>query len=168
MNIQLLETDKQVIMKNIIDRFHIDPINAQSIVDNMEKALLGKNEDFFYHLKYHIHFQNSSSYSMKVLNCAIEIFSYLQTREAYASELKELKAFFSLFFKTVFTQQCYYAKKIEKRGDSVQKALRHMSNQLNKILDTNQLLIANISHDMRTSLNAVTGYLSLIEEKNIL
>jgi len=165
---QLHKTDKQKIIKDVTDRFDMEPAKAQSLVDNMEKAFLGENKDFFYELKYAIHFRNDTAFSMKVLKCAVENFSFLITKEEYASAKKELEAFFYLFFETIFIQRCRYAKKIEKRGDTVHKVLQHISGQLNQTLDTQQLMIANISHEMRTSLNAISGYLSLIKEKNIL
>ncbi len=165
---QLHKTDKEILIKNLVNQFNIKHTKAQSIVDNMEKALLGENKAFFYHLKYAIHFHNSTAYSMKVFNCAVDIFSFLICKEEYASVKKEIKAFYYLFFETVFIQRCRYAKKIEKRGDTVHKVLQHISGQLNQTLDTQQLMIANISHEMRTSLNAIYGYISLIEEKNIL
>ena len=165
---QLHETDKKMIMKRIVSRFDIEPLKAQKIVDNMVKALLGENRDFFYNLKYTIHFKNSASYSMKIIHCAVDTFAFLLTKKEYASAKKELEEFYYLFFETVFIQRCRYAKKIEKRRDTVQKVLQHISGKLNKSLDMQQLMIANISHEMRTSLNAISGYISLIDKKNIL
>jgi len=165
---QLLKTDKEILSKNIVSRFDIEHEKAQSIVDSMEKALRGENKDFFYNLKYTIHFYNSTAFSMKVLHCAVETFTFLLCKEAYASAEKEIQAFYYLFFETLFIQRCRYARKIEKRSDTVQRILHHMSEQLNFTLDTQQLMIANISHEMHTSLNAICGYLSLVEEKNIL
>ena len=162
---QLHKTDKEILIKNLVSRFNTKRAKAQSIVDTMEKALSEGNKDFFYNLKYAIHFHNSTAFSMNVLDCAVDTFSFLICKEEYASVRKELKAFYYLFFETVFIQRCRYAKKIEKRGDTVQKVLQHMSEQLNQTLDTQQLMIANISHEMRTSLNAIYGYISLIEEK---
>ncbi len=43
-----------------------------------------------------------------------------------------------------------------------------MTERLNKMLDTQKLMIANISHEMRTSLNAITGYITLINDKDVL
>ncbi|TET89801.1 MAG: hybrid sensor histidine kinase/response regulator [Sulfurovum sp.] len=165
---QLHKMDKQKIIKDVTGLFDMEPAKAQHLVDNMEKALLGENKDFFYTLKYAIHFRNDTAFSRNVLKCAVENFSFLITKEEYASVKKELETFFYLFFETIFIQRCRYAKKIEKRGDTVQKVLQHMSNQLNKTLDTQQLMIANISHEMRTSLNAISGYLSIVKDKNIL
>ena len=165
---QLHKRDKQKIIKDVTGLFDMEPAKAQHLVDNMEKALLGENKDFFYTLKYLIHFRNDTHFLTNVLKYALHTFSFLITKEEYASAKKELEAFFYLFFETVFIQRCRYANKIEKRGDTVQKVLQHISNQLNKTLDTQQLMIANISHEMRTSLNAISGYISIVEDKNIL
>ncbi len=55
-----------------------------------------------------------------------------------------------------------------KSEDTVQKILEDKSIRLDELLKSQQLMLTNISHEIRTSLNAVAGYLSLIDEKNIL
>ena len=165
---QLNKADKKLIIKGMIHRFDMELAKAKILVDNMQKALLGENKDFFYQLKYDIHFQNDPKYSMKVIKCAIDSLYYLVNKEEYASQKEELKAFYYLFFETIFVQRCSYAQKSEKRADTVRRVLQHMGKQSQKTLDTQQLMIANTSHEMRTSLNAIQGYLSLIDEKNTL
>ena len=56
----------------------------------------------------------------------------------------------------------------EKSEDQVQKMLQDKSRQLDELLKAQQLMITNISHEIRTSLNAIAGYISLIDKKNIL
>jgi CheY-like chemotaxis protein/anti-sigma regulatory factor (Ser/Thr protein kinase) len=56
----------------------------------------------------------------------------------------------------------------EKEGDTLQKTLQDKSRQLDELLRTQHLMITNISHEIRTSLNAISGYLSLIDKKDAL
>ncbi len=56
----------------------------------------------------------------------------------------------------------------ETKEDIVQKDLQDKSRQLDEILKSQQLMIINISHEIRTSLNAISGYLSLINKENTL
>ena len=56
----------------------------------------------------------------------------------------------------------------EKSEDTVQKVLQNKSRRLDELLKSQQLMITNISHEIRTSLNAISGYLSLIDKKDIL
>jgi len=56
----------------------------------------------------------------------------------------------------------------ETSEDTVQKNLQDKSRQLDELLNSQQLMITNISHEIRTSLNAISGYLSLIDKKDVL
>jgi len=165
---KLHKKDKQQIIENVVSRFDMEIAKAKTMVDYLEKALLGETNELFYTVKYTMHFQNSPEYSMQVLKCALETFSFLLSREEYASKKEELKEFFYLFFDAIFIQRCRYAKVIEERENAVHTVLERVSERLNQTLDTQQLMISGISHDMRTSLNAIIGYISFIKEKNIL
>ena len=165
---KLHKKDKQQIIENVVSRFDMEIAKAKILVYYLEKALLGETNEFFYTVKYTMHFQNSPEYSMQVLKCALETFSFLLSKEEYASKKKELKEFFYLFFEMIFIQRCRYAKVIEERENAVHTVLERVSERLNQTLDTQQLMISGISHDMRTSLNAIIGYISFIKEKNIL
>ena len=58
--------------------------------------------------------------------------------------------------------------KYEKNEYAAVKTLQNKSSKLDVQLKSQQLMITNISHEIRTSLNAISGYLSLIDKKDIL
>jgi len=57
---------------------------------------------------------------------------------------------------------------MKNREDTVLKTLQNKSRQLDELLKSQHLMITNISHEMRTSLNAISGYLFLIDKKDVL
>lgn len=56
----------------------------------------------------------------------------------------------------------------EKREGEVQKIMQNKNSQLDELLKSQQLMITNISHEIRTSLNAISGYIALIDQKDVL
>lgn len=168
MRTKLCIEDKKTIMKNMILTFDISTIKAEQICSEIEKSLFKGDKDFFYSLKYNIHFQDDPLFTEKVLAFAIDSFSYLLNKETYTIEKNKIIDFFYLYLKTILIEPSHYAKKVERRRDNIQNILQHVSTQLNESLDMQQLMIANISHEMRTSLNAISGYITLIDEKNTL
>jgi len=168
MRTKLCIEDKQIIIKRIRRTFKIDDIEAEQFYNEMEESLFNKNKNFFYSVKYNMHFQKDTYFSEKVLQFAITTFSFLLKKEIYHSEEKKIKNFFQEYLKIILVEPSTYAKEIERRRDNVQNILQHVSEQLNQSLDVQQLMIANISHEMRTSLNTISGYIALIDEKNTL
>lgn len=165
---KLYSSDKKIILEKILDIFDINAEKAQVLVDDLEKILRGEDENFIYKLKYLIYFRNDIQFTTNILTCAVDIFSLLITNPKYNDNKKELKAFYLKLLDILFIERCRYSKKIEKRRNTVQKVLQHMSGQLNQSLEMQQLMLANISHEMRTSLNAISGYIALVDKKDIL
>jgi len=168
MRTKLCIEDKKIILKRIRRTFKTDDIEAEQFYNEMEESLFNKNKNFFYSVKYNMHFQKDTLFLEKVLQFAIATFSFLLKKEIYHSEEKKIKNFFQEYLKIILVEPSTYAKEIERRKDNVQNILQHVSEQLNQSLDLQQLMIANISHEMRTSLNAISGYITLIDEKNTL
>ena len=165
---KLSNSEKENIIHNMAHRFDMEIQKATNVVDTLDEALSFKNKDLFYQLRYMIHFHNDANFTHNVQKCALDTFLYLSSSRTEESEREDIKTFFYLFFESVFIQGCRYAKKVEKRRDTVQRILQHMSIKSNQILDTQQLMIANISHEMRTSLNAISGYISLMDKKGVM
>ena len=168
MRTKLCIEDKKIILKRIRRTFKTDDIEAEQFYNEMEESLFNKDKNFFYSVKYNMHFQKDTLFLEKVLQFAIATFSFLLKKEIYHSEEKKIKDFFREYLKIILVEPSTYAKEIERRRDNVQNILQHVSEQLNQSLDLQQLMIANISHEMRTSLNAISGYITLIDEKNTL
>jgi len=165
---ELLHHDRETIVRRLCKRFDLEQSAAEGVVAKLQQAIFEGDESIFFDLKYLVHFRNDPDFSEAIVHCATETFSLLSAQEAYRPYHRQLIDFYFRFYKTIFIDRCRYAKKIEKRSDTVQRILKHMSEEMNQILDTQQLMIANISHEMRTALNAIVGYLSMIEDKHTL
>ncbi len=165
---EFFPADKAMMCSRIARRFHVDQKTAEKAVAAIEQAMFQRNERLFFDLKYTVHFRNDPYFSEQLIKCATATFTFLLASEAYTSIHERITEFYFRFYKTIFIDRCRYAKKIEKRGDTVQRILKHMSDEMNRILDTQQLMIANISHEMRTALNAIVGYLSMIDDHHAL
>jgi len=155
--------DKIYIKDILISSFKLQEKNANKIINQLYEAFSCKCNIFFYNLKYSLHFKYNSKYSNKILEVCINIFIYFISNPKYRYERNELENFFYNFLEIVFIDSIKYNKRIEHQRDTVQQVLQHTSKKLNNILKTQELMIANISHDMRTSLNAISGHLSLID-----
>ena len=162
------EQDKNILIDNIVSTFNLKENQAIYIINILEKAVFENDEEIFYYLKYTVHFQNNPQYAKKILQCALKTYTYVLSHAGYKEYRALFSKFYLQFFETIFRQRCRYSKKIEKRSDTTQKILQHLSTELNEILHRQELMIANISHEMRTSLNSISGYLSLLEDKHIL
>ena len=155
--------DKEYIKDILIKSFRVKNHSANKIINQLYEAFSCKCNIFFYNLKYALHFKYDLKYSDKVLEVCIKIFIYFISNPKYKNEIEELEKFLYNFLEIVFIENINYNKRIEHQRDTVQKVLQHTSKKLNNILKTQELMIANISHDMRTSLNAINGHLSLID-----
>ena len=165
---QIKKTDKEHISQKIAKRFQLDKTSADTVTEYVIAALHGDEEKLFYKVSYYIHFNNNLSFSNDVLLFAFETYVFLTGQSKNTQEKEHLDYLFYNFFKKVYSQKHIETKKLEKRSETVQGVLQHMTVRLNKRLDTQKLMIANISHEMRTSLNAIVGYITLINEKNVL
>ena len=155
--------DKKYIKSILISSFRLKDRTADKFIQQLYEAFSCKCNIFFYNLKYSLHFKYNSRYSNKILEVCIKIFIYFISNPKYRYEKNELEQFFYNFLEIVFIDSIKYNKRIEHQRDTVQQVLQHTSKKLNNILKTQELMIANISHDMRTSLNAINGHLSLID-----
>ena len=79
-----------------------------------------------------------------------------------------LDTLFLDFYDDVFLKKCIEMTKRKDRNEVIHKVLRHLSKHQEKVLHTNQLMIANISHEMRTALSAIDGYGRIIEYNKFL
>ena len=165
---RFLKQDKAYIAEHMISVFHLKKYRAYYFSTLLENAIFRKDPKLFYLMQYSLHFQNNPDYSRKVMYFAIDMSRYLLTQEQYKDMHDEFMSFIYQLFDAIFIQRCVYAQKIEQRNNTVQNILQHLSTRFNETLETQQLMIANISHEMRTSLNAILGYMTLLDEKNLL
>jgi signal transduction histidine kinase/ActR/RegA family two-component response regulator len=165
---QLLEEDEHYFVAEIMEHFHVSKRSAKKIVRDLQTFLQHKDSTLLYDLAYAIYYYADVNFTKEILKHIIQFFTYLYDKEPYASCRGELQDLYYHFQSTLFTRMCDHTRQIEERSDTARKILLHTSKRLSETLDTQELMIANISHEMRTSLNAIYGYLSIIEERSIL
>jgi len=157
---------KRELTKLIMDQFGMTPRDVSMLINSFQKLLYGKNQQLLHDMNYSMFVQNNIVYTQKILNFTTMVFTYL-CRDSNDSKSKDnLEKLFLEAFDKLFIKRCDYAKKSEVRGDATQKILLHTSKRLSETLETQELMIANISHEMRTSLNAIHGYIAIVDEKN--
>ena len=125
----------------------------------------GNLEELFQILKYEVYTQHSKEFSNQILLMIFKLNFYLQSK--YSADAKKINMLVYELVSTIYNQNIFELEKLEKSSKRVQNTLLHMTKKLDHSLHTQQLMLANISHEMRTSLNAILGYSSYILENKI-
>ncbi len=167
-HLAMCATDRQEISSKISKAFGLNTLIANVLADDVEAALRNGDMSLFYKVRYYIHKHDNPEYSRNIFKCAFDTYIFLVNKVENEPFRDDLGEFFLKFYENIYYEECKQAQKIGKRSDTVKKVLQHMTAQSNKMLDTQKLMIANISHEMRTSLNAISGYITQINEKDVL
>jgi signal transduction histidine kinase/CheY-like chemotaxis protein len=126
------------------------------------------DQKLIYDLHYYIFKKQDIGFTKKILNILILVYSYLYTESKTDKERLEINGYLNKITDILLIQRYSYLKKLDDQAKTSQNILIYISNRLDHILNTQELMIANISHEMHTSLNAIYGYLSIIERNNVL
>jgi len=150
--------------KNSIDKIINKYLNSGSEeadeFKEMAKAMFEhSSQDLFIQMRYTLLQQDNTEHLDKLISVAIEIFELLYTEEKTAEQKQFLLRSLREFIANTSIRFYNDRSRIFKRREVVNQVLQHMTNYLNEILDTQKLTIANISHEMRTSLNTILGYI---------
>jgi len=159
----LTKKQKKDLTEKVRYRFRIPRIKAYAMVCDFENLLQYDDQKFLYELHYEIFLRQDPEFTYKVFRSLVSNFLYLSEQTKKQEDKEVLFRHFNKIFELLFIQRCTHAKKVEEKAATAQHILMHISQKLNGILDTQELMIANISHEMRTSLNAIYGYLSIID-----
>ena len=165
---QLKQHHREYLVRIIRERFSLSVDRAAEMVDDFQRFMLHGDQKFIYDLHYAIFLRKDPNFTHRVLSSLVKDFVYLYKEAQNDDERENINKHFSMIFDVLFIQRCTYAKKLEERAKTAQNILINVSNRLNEVLETQELMIANISHEMRTSLNAIYGYLTLVENSNAL
>ncbi len=150
------------------EKFALSTRRAFRIAEDVQRLLLHDDYKFIYDLHYMIFVRKNFEFTHNVLNLLINSYVYLYGEAGTEEERRSINAYLNKVFDILFIQRCAYSRKVEERAKTAQNILIHVSNKLNEVLNTQEMMIANISHEMRTSLNAIYGYLSIIDGSNVL
>ena len=165
---ELRPKDETFFVGRIVENFHVSTRSAEHIVSSLQRYLREEEATLLYDLAYAIYSRSDVNFTKEILTHVLEFFTYMYGQDVYAADRKELQHLYYNFQSKLFLQMCEHTRQIEERSDTARRILLHTSERLSKTLDTQELMIANISHEMRTSLNAIYGYLLIIDERRIL
>lgn len=165
---KLLLEDIEYLITMSMKKFRLTRAGAEKVTQKVQNMLEHNDAALLYDIAYTINYKNNTPFIRKILAHILECFTYIYRKEEYKEFQKELEKIYWDFQTDLFIQLCDNTHQIEERNDAARRILLHTSKRLSTTLDTQELMIANISHEMRTSLNAIYGYLSFIDEKDIL
>ncbi|MEA2029813.1 MAG: hybrid sensor histidine kinase/response regulator [Campylobacterota bacterium] len=166
--ITLTQKEKNALKEIIVKHFDLTPKDLHPLLNNIDLLLSNNDSYLFDQLEYLIYFHDNAEYTHKIFLSVFEIYTYLQSIVEKREQKEFLNQLFIDFYESTFYENCKYNKKSHKRNETIQNILKYVSDKLNGMLTTQQLMITNMSHEMRTQLNSMIGYLTLIEKENIL
>jgi len=165
---KLSKTNVQLLIRNAQKRFSISYETAQKLVKDFQNLLEKDDLKFIYDLNYAIFHRRNHKFTKNILNSIVETYVYLYGEAKTKQDKETIRINFEKLFDMIFIERCQYSKRLEEKGHRTQKILQHTTKRLNETLETQELMIANISHEMRTSLNAISGYLTIINDRGVL
>ncbi len=156
-------------VREMEETFGRSEAESNQMVEQLQRVLSGQDQEIVYALQYSL-FRNEDhpEYVRKLIHFLFHGFSYLYRSAETEEEREQLHVGNEMLFNYLFVDRYLYATTMERRSNAAQHILKNVSDQLNDLLTTQERMLANLSHEMRTSLNAITGYLALIEENHVL
>lgn len=163
----LSDTQKRYITDNLISTFHRSEEDVARTMILIQDFIDGKNEFLIYELQYRLFVSEDFEYGKKLSRFIFEAFSYLYDTSKNIDKEIIFKNM-SYLFESLFIKKYIYDNRIEKQTNAALNVLKHISHRLNSNINTQDRMIGALSHEMRTSLNAIVGYLSIIDNENSL
>ena len=162
---KLNDTVKHSISESFKEEFGLKASEVNPFLSELEQALNGDESPLFYHVLYIINEAHNADFAMKVFAFVFRQYRYLRDSTNDLKSQQELDAFFEMFFKQTFGAKCHEYLRSDERDESAINVLQHMSERMNAVLLTQQEMIINLSHAMRTSLNGILGYLDALKNE---
>ncbi len=165
---QLRLKDREYLISRITNSFSISRRRAEKIVIDLQNYIDGKGTVLIHDIAYAVYYYDDTGFLKASLEQVLEFFAYLCKEEYYLSYLEKLYSTYSRFQSDLLLQILEHSHRIEDKDNTTRKILIHTSKRLSKTLDIQELMIASISHEMRTSLNAIYGYITMINDAQVL
>jgi len=165
---KLSKANIHILITNAQKRFGLSYDTAKNLVKDFQNLLEKDDVTFIYELNYAIFHRRNHKFTKNILNSIVETYVYLYGEAKTKEDKETIRNNFEKLFDMIFIERCQYSKRLEEKSHRTQKILQHTTKRLNETLETQELMIANISHEMRTSLNAISGYLTIINDRDIL
>ena len=159
MNLFYLNTQgRQYIEQKLLEDFALSSKQSEHFMKLLEAALNGNSLPLFYSIRFEVVQTHDHTFFTQVFDTLFTIYIYLRDQRSDQKHKEQYDLFFKEFYLHIIHEQCLESIQAEKRHEIIKSALKHVSDRLSETLQTQQLMIANISHEMRTSLNAILGY----------
>lgn len=160
--IRISSEARGAITRKLQQRFDMNAEDAEVLIGDVISALARDDRTLFFKVKYYIYRNDSVAVSDRIFKTLYEIHTILISDPENDVHIREIEGKVLRFVLGLHRDQFSQIQRIERHNETVQRIKRQTSDQLNEMLDTQKLMIANISHEMRTSLNAVTGYITQV------
>ena len=165
---QIKTEDREYFISKITKSFPVSKRRAEKLITDLQRFIDGKGTVLVHDIAYAVYYYNDKEFLRASLQQVAEFFTYLYHKEYYAIFREELISVYSRFQGDLLLQMLEHAHRIEDKDNTTRKILLHTSERLGKTLDIQELMIASISHEMRTSLNAIYGYITMIDDTKVL
>ena len=149
---------RQYIEQKLLEDFALSSKQSEYFMTLLETALNGNSAPLFYSIRFEIARTHKDTFFVQVFNTIFTIYIYLRDQSRDQKHKEQYDLFFKEFYLHIVHEQCLESIQAEKRHEIIKSALKHISDRLSETLQVQQLMIANISHEMRTALNAILGY----------
>ena len=157
------ESEKVSIVKDLVAEFGVSEAQGRAFTDELEIALSGDGAPFLYRVLYIVNEAHDADFAIALFEFVFRQYRMLRDRRDDPDMHSELDLFFMKFFRHTFGVKCHEYLRSDERDESAINVLQHMSERMNTVLATQQEMIINLSHAMRTSLNGILGYLSALK-----
>ncbi len=163
----LSDKQKKYIIEGLVLHFDRNEEEAKETLNLLQDLLDGKNEYLLFELQYKLFISEDFEYGKKLSKFIFRMFSYLYDTSV-PEDRDTIFRLTSYIFESLFVEKYIHDNRIEKQSRAALNILKNISKHLNMIIHTQEKMIASLSHEMRTSLNGIMGYLHMLDNSNSL
>jgi len=157
---------KDRILRSLSEDFGLSGEDGITFIDEFERAIKGDSDPLFYRVLYLINDAHNATFAIHVFEFVFKEYIVLRDNTGDLQYRQQIDLLFVKFFKQTFGAKCHEYLRSDERDEAAINVLQHMSDRMNNVLSTQQEMIINLSHAMRTSLNGILGYLSALKNES--
>ena len=166
----------QIFVRSFLDKILPDYIDTSKYIDSIIKYLFYNDDKFLYELKYFTFREVNSDYLNRVFNAFInhnnDWVNFLWNMCEQKNEVKDILVILGNkkleVIKTIVMPSFKSLENDEKNSEIVTNILNSILNNMQELQKQQTTMFANVSHEMRTPLNSVIGYLDILDNMQTL